>query len=471
MPFKIESFPTLISAAASRLSTPMNDLPSSPLSSPPSIRARSATPQSSISLSPLSSPSPSPHLASHPFPRALAFENPVIDYESPIALSETAKELAREHSPLPGPSRMPARSFPDINRKRKSKVDSSANSHGRRQIIPTIDTTGEKKRTTIKSVVESSAARLSSGHTRGRESTLSRKWSDPADHAKSREVDANITRKDAKTVVQPKKRRKEDVLGPVKKRPRVVWSDSESDSEDVVTKVRTKSKGGDKDREKENQSADCKTDVPASVRKVEKATKTKVDDAPSASSSTSRKTCPPPPASTSSSTDNQTSPELHQCSPTSAVVSVNADLPLPIAEMQGMLIETLAMSRASSLPASSLYSTLISNRPVLKESPSLHGEGPMSKKEWVAIIEDVLEAGRQDSGVFGKVDNSAKDVADHELEAQWFYIPEKDQDQERATLISSMMPRPAKRSATKKSKQYYWKPLGKISKWDPEDDL
>ena len=24
---------------------------------------------------------------------------------------------------------------------------------------------------------------------------------------------------------------------------------------------------------------------------------------------------------------------------------------------------------------------------------------------------------------------------------------------------------------TKKAKQYYWRPLGKISRWDPEDDL
>ena len=60
---------------------------------------------------------------------------------------------------------------------------------------------------------------------------------------------------------------------------------------------------------------------------------------------------------------------------------------------------------------------------------------------------------------------------DHQLEAQWFYVPEKDEDQERATLIRSMMPRPGKRSETKKAKQYYWRPLGKISRWDPEDDL
>ena len=33
------------------------------------------------------------------------------------------------------------------------------------------------------------------------------------------------------------------------------------------------------------------------------------------------------------------------------------------------------------------------------------------------------------------------------------------------------MPRPAKRNETKKYKQYYWRPLDKISKWDSEDAL
>jgi len=66
---------------------------------------------------------------------------------------------------------------------------------------------------------------------------------------------------------------------------------------------------------------------------------------------------------------------------------------------------------------------------------------------------------------------SFQDDADRPLEAQWFYVPELDEDQERATLIKAMMPRPAKRSETKKYKQYYWRPLDKISKWDPEDEL
>ena len=57
------------------------------------------------------------------------------------------------------------------------------------------------------------------------------------------------------------------------------------------------------------------------------------------------------------------------------------------------------------------------------------------------------------------------------VEAQWFYVPERDPDQERASLIKMMFPRLAKRSETKKAKQYYWRPLPKISRWDPEDEL
>lgn len=60
---------------------------------------------------------------------------------------------------------------------------------------------------------------------------------------------------------------------------------------------------------------------------------------------------------------------------------------------------------------------------------------------------------------------------DHSPEVQWFYDPDRDPDQERATLVRSMMPRPGKRSATKTAKRYYWRPLDKISRWDAEDDM
>ncbi|KAF8893587.1 hypothetical protein BD779DRAFT_1060122 [Infundibulicybe gibba] len=133
------------------------------------------------------------------------------------------------------------------------------------------------------------------------------------------------------------------------------------------------------------------------------------------------------------------------------------------AEMCGMLIESMATSRASSLPISTLYRIVMQSRPSLKAE--------RTEKEWFDVFERVLSSGqssRGGSGVFGKVESSFKDDSDRPLEAQWFYVPELDEDQDRATLIRSMMPRPGKRSETKKYKQYYYRPLDKISRWDPK---
>jgi len=108
----------------------------------------------------------------------------------------------------------------------------------------------------------------------------------------------------------------------------------------------------------------------------------------------------------------------------------------------------------------------------MQSYPSLKSRG--TEHECLEIMERVLEGGTVaggGSGVFGKVQRNGKDESDPPLEAQWFYVPERDQDQERAQLIRSMMPRPAKRTETKKYKQYYYRPLEKISRWDPEDEL
>ncbi|KAG2016398.1 hypothetical protein CC2G_009567 [Coprinopsis cinerea AmutBmut pab1-1] len=134
-------------------------------------------------------------------------------------------------------------------------------------------------------------------------------------------------------------------------------------------------------------------------------------------------------------------------------------------ELKGMLIECMATSRASSMAVSVLCRTVLQTHPYLKEQKT--------EKEWRKVVNRILYTGMapRGSGVFGKVDSSGKDDSDRPLEAQWFYVPEMDEDQDRAALIRSMMPRPAKRSETKKYKQYYWRPLDKISRWDPEDDL
>jgi hypothetical protein len=189
--------------------------------------------------------------------------------------------------------------------------------------------------------------------------------------------------------------------------------------------------------------------------------------------------------------------------------------PLPISELEGMIIETLATSRATSLSASALWEALVRSRPALKttarrtSSHTCSGSGseavdtsPLNKREWVQLLVYILAAGHLSNGLFGRVESSASDSDSrskkkkcllaasknssqpvtattlHEISrtksaqrAQWFYIPEKDPDLDRASLVKSMMRGPGKRSETMKYKRYYWKPLGKISRWDREDDL
>lgn len=126
-------------------------------------------------------------------------------------------------------------------------------------------------------------------------------------------------------------------------------------------------------------------------------------------------------------------------------------------EVCGLLIQSMALARASSMPASSLI------RELLRENPHLNGR--RSHDAWLDLINTVLRS----HVVFGRIDRQGLDAADKPLEPQWYYIPEKDWDVERATLLKEMMPK--KRNETKKHKQYYYRPVSKITRWDPEDDI
>jgi hypothetical protein len=72
------------------------------------------------------------------------------------------------------------------------------------------------------------------------------------------------------------------------------------------------------------------------------------------------------------------------------------------AEICGMLIETMALSRASSLPLSSLYKMVMQTQPSLKSQKS--------ESEWLIVFARVLQEGEagHGSGVFGKVESSGK---------------------------------------------------------------
>ncbi|EGO00427.1 hypothetical protein SERLA73DRAFT_160295 [Serpula lacrymans var. lacrymans S7.3] len=177
----------------------------------------------------------------------------------------------------------------------------------------------------------------------------------------------------------------------------------------------------------------------------------RICDAPSSSLPLSSEELPPRPGSPSL--------DPHIVSPPSTEPNAQARV-----ELTGMLVECLGTSRASSMAPSALYTTLIRSHPALKTVER-------TKREWITLISSVLEEVGERCGMFGRVESSGKDEKDRPLEARWFYVPEKDEDQERAVVITSLMPRPAKRSETKKYKQYYYRPLDKISRWDPEDAI
>lgn len=204
------------------------------------------------------------------------------------------------------------------------------------------------------------------------------------------------------------------------------------------------------------------------------------------------------------------------------LVDWDRESPLPLGELEGMVIETLATSRATSMSCEVLWRALVGGRPTLgtmvrnrtpvegavkleegAPHPDISTE-PMSKREWLHLLTHILASGHARTGLFGRVESSASDsdaanspqnsprkrapqpqpqpqqpmspgrkrlAFKSALRAHWYYVPERDADKERAALIRSMMRGPGKRSETKKYKQYYWKPLAKITRWDREDEL
>jgi hypothetical protein len=101
-------------------------------------------------------------------------------------------------------------------------------------------------------------------------------------------------------------------------------------------------------------------------------------------------------ASTSTSKPPSASHEFTASTPK----PLHTDTPDLDAEITGMLIECMATSRASSLPISSLYKSVMECRPSLK---ARHTE-----KEWATVFKRVLKNGVVGSGVFGKVESSGK---------------------------------------------------------------
>lgn len=285
--------------------------------------------------------------------------------------------------------------------------------------------------------------------------------------ASSSHSTANVLHIESIAPKEVEKRKNQSSEGPVKKK-RKLEADVATPSS-AAQKSTAKKTVDDNEHEKENEAIS-----EPSVRKSKKETAAKAEG--SASSTTKRGSRVRRSKPRASSIYNE-APEAgdHDSPLDDETVALHA-------QVCGMLIEAMAMSRASSLPVSALYKLVMQTQPALKAQ--------RTEREWLRVFDRVLHSGEagRGSGMFGKVDSSGKvglsdddnyvnanfvrqDDSNRPLEAQWFYVPEMDEDHERATLIRAMMPRPAKRSETKKYKQYYWRPLGKISMWDSEDAL
>ncbi|KIJ49541.1 hypothetical protein M422DRAFT_27904 [Sphaerobolus stellatus SS14] len=141
---------------------------------------------------------------------------------------------------------------------------------------------------------------------------------------------------------------------------------------------------------------------------------------------------------------------------TDVIVEEHPSTDLLSLPMTGFLVETLALSRASAMAAPELL------RAVLKSQPHLIEE--RKEKDWLPQVRAIL----RDVNMFGRIERTGLDAADKPLEDHWFYIPENDAEEGRAELLKGIMPK--KRAVTKSSKQYYFEPIGKHSRWDPEDD-
>jgi hypothetical protein len=90
--------------------------------------------------------------------------------------------------------------------------------------------------------------------------------------------------------------------------------------------------------------------------------------------------------------DGDNAAELSSCS-ISTVLTAYPELP-------GLVIETLAMSRASSQTIPVLCNGLLQNRPTFKEE--------RARKDWELILHEILEGGRRKSGVFEKIESRGR---------------------------------------------------------------
>jgi hypothetical protein len=194
--------------------------------------------------------------------------------------------------------------------------------------------------------------------------------------------------------------------------------------------------------------------APAQPLSAPSSASTPLSTSPPSASSSSTTTAPTStatpstftPASTPSSLTSDSNPDDVKKDPNNSDDD-DGDQPCPHPALLGTLIEALALSRASSLP----LSTLTRTNPALAEYPQ------------AVLTTTVAWAVR--ARILGCVRSSGE-----ALPPSYFYDPATDPDRERGELLRCLMPRAGKRRETMKYKQYYWAPVvvgrGRTRTWD-----
>jgi hypothetical protein len=208
----------------------------------------------------------------------------------------------------------------------------------------------------------------------------------------------SVGKEKRKKVVEEERRQE----GPARKKPRTTSLDiTSSESRPSIkgkykaSDSQKKSKADGKQRhEEEDETSDIAPQPKAKKQRKGDGTASKRPRQPSRTNSD---------ASTSTSTTASSS-KIPATEPSKLVKSKAKDPETSAldAEICGLLIESMATSRASCLPASSLYKSVMQCRPSLKAQ--------RSEKDWMEVFERVLQDGEasRGSGVFGKVESSGK---------------------------------------------------------------
>ncbi|RDW83740.1 putative transcription factor Tos4 [Aspergillus mulundensis] len=113
--------------------------------------------------------------------------------------------------------------------------------------------------------------------------------------------------------------------------------------------------------------------------------------------------------------------------------------------VQNHAVNQLAFSRLSSTP----FSTILDNLPSSLWKADIRSHHGPSRDEIRAILDSTK--------CIGKVAREGKDAAGKPLEAEYYYIPDFDDDQMRREAVVTDLRKPGLRNCRKQHKQYFWR--------------